>query len=164
MTREEFLANEIETYRKRIATYQAMITEWEKELGHAMTPPPEKAERSNPETKKKEGGGAGDPLGLVREMMFFGKSQPEAVKAFLQMVGFPLSTQMILDGIVKGGVKVGGKDPKQNLYTILERSSEFDRVGKGGFWGLNTWPGVGKKKSEDAVSEEKKAENGAPVQ
>jgi hypothetical protein len=157
MTREEFLLGEIDTYRKRIATYQAMVAEWEKELGHVSTPAPEKPATTQPNSDTKKPG-AGNPLSLIHGMVFFGKSQPEAVKAFLQMVGYPLSTQVILEGIEKGGVKVGGKDPKQNLYTILERSGEFGRVGKGGIWGLTTWPGVSKKNSDEGTNGEKKAE------
>ena len=99
MTREEFLAQEIETYRKKIDTFQAMIAEWEKELGHTST------SSSNSGTLEPSGGKktptSGDPLSMIHGMVFFGKSQPDAAKAFLEMVHYPLTTQQILDGIEK---------------------------------------------------------------
>ncbi|HEX4039007.1 MAG TPA: hypothetical protein VHX37_13185 [Acidobacteriaceae bacterium] len=155
MTREEFLTREIESYRKKIELYQAMIAEWERELGK---PGPLSAPVDSSSTSPTKKPAGGDPLSLIQGMVFFGKSQPEAAKAFLQMVGYPLGTQVLVDGIIKGGVKIGGKDPKQNLYTILERSPDFGRVGRGGIWGLTSWPGVAKKNSE-SLSEESSSED-----
>lgn len=153
MTREEFLAQEIETYRKKIDTFQAMIAEWEKELGHTST------SSSNSGTLEPSGGKktptSGDPLSMIHGMVFFGKSQPDAAKAFLEMVHYPLTTQQILDGIEKGGLAVGGKTPatkKQNLYTILDRNEEFIRVRKG-TWALVGWPGVPKKSVAEPEAE-----------
>jgi predicted glycosyl hydrolase (DUF1957 family) len=48
---------------------------------------------------------------MIRDWQFFNKSQPEAAKAVLEIVGHPLRTQQIIDAIEKGGVKVGGKRP-----------------------------------------------------
>jgi hypothetical protein len=159
MTREEFLAQEIENYRKKIDTYQAMIAEWQRELG--QTPAvPQSAAASTADGKKPVGG---DPLALIQGMVFFGKSQPEAAKAFLEMVRYPLTTDQILEGIEKGGLSVGGKNPsakKQNLYTILERSQDFVRVRKG-TWALVGWPGVPKKSAPESEAEEKKPQDEA---
>ena len=97
-------------------------------------------------------------------MVFFGKSQPEAAKAFLEMVKYPLTTAQILEGIEKGGLSVGGKTPaskKQNLYTILDRNQEFVRVQKG-TWALVGWPGVPKKSISDPEVEEKKQSDKQP--
>jgi len=111
-----------------------------------------------PLDKKKHG--AGEPISLVREYQFFGKSQPEAAKMFLEMVGHPLRTSEIIEGIEKGGVKVGGKTPKAkktNFYTILYRSEGFGSAGKDA-WGLTSWPGVKKDKEDkdgDAKEEKK---------
>jgi hypothetical protein len=160
MTREDFLAREIEAYRKKIELYQAMISEWERELGKpSPQATPADSQQQPPAAKK---AASGDPLSLIHGMVFFGKSQSQAAKAFLQMVGYPLSTQVILEGIEKGGVKVGGKDPKQNLYTILERSPEFERVRRGGIWALATWPGVAKKPLEVPLPEEESSSEEEP--
>jgi hypothetical protein len=66
------------------------------------------------------------------------------------MVGHPLRTSEIIEGIEKGGVKVGGNTPKAkktNFYTILHRSDGFGLAGKDA-WGLTIWPGVKKEKEE----------------
>jgi hypothetical protein len=155
MTREEFLRQEIEKYRRKIATYEVMIGEWESELGLASG----QAQLTQPEgaTSKKNGSGS-DPLSLIPGLIFYRKSQPEAAKGFLEMVGYPLSTSQILEAIEKGGVTVGGKTPtakKQNLYTILHRSSDFGLVKKD-TWGIVGWPGVTKKADEEADQKDKK--------
>ena len=150
MTREEFIRQEIETYRRRIDVYQALILEWERELGSTGTRGTPGADTSDQNGKGKASP-SGDPISLVQGMVFFNKSQPDAAKAFLQMVGYPLATGQILVGIEKGGVKVGGKNEtvkKQNLYTILNRSGEFGRVARD-TWGVIGWPGVTKGKTAD---------------
>jgi hypothetical protein len=161
MTREDFIAQEIEAYRKKIETYQAMIAEWEKELGRT-SPTPGNGGTSEPSGTKKAPV-AGDPLSMIHGMVFFGKSQPEAAKAFLEMVHYPLTTIQILQGIEKGGVPVGGKTPvakKQNLYTILDRSSELVRVGRG-TWAVAGWPGVPKRSVAEPEAEDKKNQKDA---
>lgn len=98
---------------------------------------------------------------MVKGMQFFNKSQPEAAKLFLEMVGYPLRTQDIIEGIEKGGVTIGGKTAKTkktNLYTILHRGDDFGLVRKD-TWGLTSWPGV--KKEKDAKVEEPAVENGS---
>jgi hypothetical protein len=145
MTREDFLRQEIEKYKRKIATYEAMISEWQGELGASaeINPQDHNADASG----KKKVAGTGDPLATIPGMIFFGKSQPEAAKHYLGMVGYPLTTDQILAGIEKGGLTVGGKTPvakKQNLYTILNRSSEFARVRKD-TWAFVGWAGVPKK-------------------
>lgn len=159
----ELLQRMITDYRKKIELYQAMIAEWERELGIAPNNGNASARESGPEsgTKKKEQ--AGDILGMIREWQFFNKSQPEASRAVLEIVGHPLRTQQIIDAIEKGGVKVGGKTPKdkkQNFYTILNRSRDLGRAAKD-TWGLLTWPGVTKADSEDSDEAEgtKKADD-----
>jgi hypothetical protein len=158
MTREEFLAQEIETYRRKINTYQAMIAEWEREIGQAPhSPNGGPAEGDN----SKRTPASGTPVSLIHGMVFFGKSQPDAAKAFLEMVRYPLTTAQILEGIEKGGVPVGGKTAvakKQNLYTILDRNQEFVRVSKG-TWALVGWPGVPKKSIGEPEVEQKKQQS-----
>ena len=160
MTREEWLRQEIATYKKRVETFLAMIAEWERELasdGGPMRPP---APADTPISNKKKLENGQSPAALVQGMVFFNKSQPEASKAFLEMVGYPLTTPQIIEGIERGGVRVGGqttKAKKMNLYTILHRSPDFALVGKD-TWGLTGWPGVPKKTTEESDKGDDKEE------
>jgi hypothetical protein len=147
MTREEWIRQEIERYRRRIETYLAVIAEWETELGM----PHQRHEPQNggpaPDGGAKRTPAGDDPIASIPGMIFFGKSQPEASRMLLERVSYPLTTGQVLSGIEKGGVKVGGKTEsakKVNLYTILNRSPEFARVARD-TWGLVGWPGVAKK-------------------
>src|ERR1700686_3458172 len=146
MNREEMLRQMIENYRRKIDTYQSMIQEWETELGlNGKSHGPDTFVTLDKKTQ-----GAVEPVALVRQYQFFGKSQPDAAKLFLEMVRHPLRTSEIIEGIEKGGVKVGGKTPKDkktNLYTILHRGEDFGLAGKDA-WGLTSWPGVKKEKEE----------------
>lgn len=84
-------------------------------------------------------GEAADPLTVVYPGMFFGKSQPQAVKLLLERVKRPLKTRFMLECLEKGGMKVGGKKPAVNLWGVLDRDSEtFILVPKAG-WGLVEW-------------------------
>lgn len=149
MTREEMLLSMIADYRRKIEIYQTMIGEWERELGGTGgTPLPSVGMNGSGTASLKKTGDTGDDvLTNVREYQFFGKSQPDAAKLMLEMVGYPLKTPVLLAGLAKGGVKVGGKtdkEQKQNLYTILQRSSDIVRVARD-TWGIGGWPGVPKK-------------------
>ena len=161
MTHEEWLRQEIDKYRRKVETYQAMISEWEGELGISASP--RLQGESVDAMGKKKSPGASDPLSLVHGMIFFNKSQSEAAKAFLEMVGYPLKTGLILEAVEKGGLKVGGKTAaakKQNFYTILHRSPEFGLVTKD-TWGLVSWPGVTKRAAEEIEQEGEKKDNGS---
>lgn len=166
MDKSEILRQMIAEKQRLIELYQAMIADWEKELGIATTgPSANQAGDSGTKTSAKPGSG-GDLLGLVREYEFFRKSQPEAAKAFLEKVGHPVKTQVILEAIQKGGLTVGGKEESKrlNLYTILHRSADFGLAGKDA-WGLVGWPGVAKKEKEtngDAATEKKEKEKRSP--
>jgi hypothetical protein len=158
MMREDFLRQEIERYRKKIDTYRAMISEWESELG--IVGGALQAPISGDSTAKKKDSGVADPLSLVQEMIFFRKSQPEAAKALLEMVGYPLKTSVMLEAVEKGGVTVGGKTQaakKQNFYTSLHRSPDF-ALAKKDMWGLVIW-GLTKKASEEEESQDDSKKN-----
>jgi len=147
MDRSDLLKQMISEYRGKVATYQAMIAEWERELGLPVT-----AHTSN-------GASAGQDRGIsveVQPWQFMGKSQPEAAKVLLNLVKHPLTTEEIVDGIQRGGVQVKGK--KNTFYAILNRSEEFARFGRN-TWGLADWPGRKsfKKKRDEKVPEKVKA-------
>jgi hypothetical protein len=156
MDRKQILQQMIEEYRRKIDTYQSMIREWEAEVGlNGSKGIGMEVYLPAPEHRKSE---AGDPISIVREFQFYNKSQPDAAKMLLEMVGHPLKTNIIIEGIEKGGVKVGGKtakDKKTNLYTILHRGEDFALVGKDA-WGLATWPGAKKDAKNEEEKEEKK--------
>lgn len=151
MDKREMLQGMIDEYRRKIETYQTMVAEWERELGGSVAISPARDNAGNT-TKNPPAGG--EVLDLVREFQFYGKSQPEAAKMLLEVVGHPVKTGVILAGIEKGGLTVGGKgetEKKQNLYTILRRSKDFGRIARD-TWGLVGWPGV-KRKAEAAKGE-----------
>lgn len=81
-----------------------------------------------------------DPLSVVYPGMFFGKSQPQAVKALLERVKpRPLKTRLVLEALAKGGAPIGGKKPSVNLWGVLNRNQDtFILVPKAG-WGLVDW-------------------------
>lgn len=149
MDRAEMLQQMIADYRRKIELYQAMIAEWERELGRGSVQPEIKHPNIPAGTSKN--GSESDPVSMVKEWQFYGKSQVEAAKMLLELVKHPLSTNHILEGIEKGGVKIGGKterDRKTNFYTILHRSKEFVRIARD-TWALSTWPGVSKKNADE---------------
>src|ERR1035438_889207 len=161
MTREDSLREEIEKYKKKVLAYQAMITEWEGELG-IVGSVQQFAPVGDSIGKKKDPGTTADPLALVQDMVFFRKSQPEAAKAFLEMVHYPLKTGLMLEAVEKGGVTVGGKTQaakKQNFYTSLHRSPDF-ALAKKDTWGLVGWGLTKKASEEDSAQEEEGRKNG----
>src|SRR5437016_4262290 len=101
MTRDEFIRQEIEKYRRKIAMYEGMIAEWESELG--LSAGQAQSIRPDGATSKKSGSGSVDLLSMIPGLIFYRKSQPEAAKGFLEMVGYPLTTSQILEAIEKGG-------------------------------------------------------------
>ena len=75
----------------------------------------------------------------------------------LELVGHPLSIGTLLEGLEKGGAKIGGKtvaEKRQNLSTVLARSGRFGRAARG-TWGLPSWPHITpvKKAEENGVDE-----------
>jgi hypothetical protein len=155
MTREEVLRQEIDKYKRKVETYQSMISEWESELG--VQPSGHLANQASGSVSRKPAQDTGDPLALIQGMIFFNKSQSEAAKTFLEMVGYPLKTALLLEAVEKGGLKIGGKTAtakKQNFYTILHRSADVGLAAKD-TWGLVTWPGVSKKAEVEAEAESK---------
>lgn len=164
MDKTELLQQMIAEKRKQIEIYEAMIAEWEKELGAPTTIGATSVRAANgADNKPSKAVVGGDLVGMVQEYEFYRKSQPEAAKAFLEKVGHPVKTQVILDAIQKGGVTVGGKEESRrlNLYTILHRSADFGLAGKDA-WGLVSWPGVTKKEKEGSTEGEKKDKDAGP--
>jgi hypothetical protein len=135
------LSDMIAKCRRKIEFLDATITELESELN---------GDPAKPDS----------PLSLVREREFYDKSQPEAVELLLHILGFPLSTDQIVECLEKGGIKLRGcnaKEKNEKLYTILVKSGSFGRAAKN-TWGLRNWPGVGKAVNTRRRDEERHAE------
>lgn len=81
-----------------------------------------------------------DPLAGVFAGQFFGKSQPQAARAFLETTKpRPMPTKVIVQALEKGGAPVGGKNKATNLWGVLNRNQkDFILVPKAG-WGLVEW-------------------------
>jgi hypothetical protein len=153
MDRPSMLRQMIADYKTKIQTYQTMIAEWERELGTSNGAGATPVVAAPVESGKKAAGGTVSTM--VREWQFYGKSQPEAARLLLELVSHPLTTTQIMEGMEKGGVKVGGKtdrDRKMNLYTILRRSDDFVRIARD-TWALPSWPGVPTKDAADEEQE-----------
>jgi hypothetical protein len=150
MDRAEVIRQMIAEKQRQIELFEAMIAEWEKELGQSSSG--RVTDKGDEQvTKIKPTPMSGDIVALVRNFQFFNHTQTEAAKSLLELVGHPLTTDEIMAGIEKGGVKLGGKTPKdkkQNFYTILNRSKEFGRAARN-TWGLVSWPGITKDEKDE---------------
>src|ERR1700693_4989860 len=148
----------IQKYRTQVETLQTVIRQLEAELPggaeNASTIPTEQVANNKPANVAV----GADPLAKVREWQFSNMSQVDAAEKFLEMATFPLSIADVLEGLEKGGVKIGGKNAaerRQNLATVLARSGKFGRAARG-TWGLPTWKNItpvksktGREKDED---------------
>lgn len=155
MTRDEWLRQEIDGFRKKIETYQAFIAEYEQQLGGGTT----QSQLSSSAVNGGKIAPGDDPFAWIVGMIFFNKTQTEAAKLVLEKVGYPLTTTQLMAAVEKGGLKIGGKTDtarKQNFYTILNRGSEFGRA-KPDTWGLVGWSGIPKKAADDDADAESKA-------
>ena len=155
MDKAEILRQMIAEKQRQIELYQAMIGEWERELGGSTSA---SSVIAAVPTVAKEQSVGGDALSVVREYEFHNKSQTEAARIVLERVGYPLSTQQIMDAISRGGLSVGGKTPqtqKTNLYTILHRSKENFGLAAKDRWGLRGWKGIPKWEGKEENGTEK---------
>ncbi len=163
----------IQKYKQQLESLPVVIRQLEAELGETQ-PVVGVADTGSaaptPATKRKAA--TADPLSLVREWHFFNKPQPDAAEELLELIGHPLSIGVLVDGLEKGGAKIGGKtaaEKRQNLATVLARSGRFGRAGRG-TWGLPNWPHItpvkrgeengGEPDAEKALDAAKSEENG----
>jgi hypothetical protein len=152
----------IQKYRGQVESLNATIRTLEAELGeqpgaNSQTGQEDHAGTNQGSVKPPRHPSA-DPLADVREWQFFNKSQPDGAEELLELVGHPLSIGVLLDGLEKGGAKIGGKTPaekKQNLATVLARSGRFGRAARG-TWGLPNWPHITPVKRGDEAEPEGK--------
>ncbi len=89
-------------------------------------------------------------LGTIRPDEYFGLSQGQAAKKYLQQVGYAAHIEEIIKGITRGGVKVAGNSTR-NLYIALVRNTtDFVLVGANTFGLREFYPHLrrGKKESK----------------
>jgi len=55
---------------------------------------------------------------------FYGMTQTQAARAYLQRVKRAVSIEQIVDALQRGGAQLGGADPKKTLYVSLARHPE----------------------------------------
>lgn len=155
--RAELLRQMIAEKERLIELYHAMIGEWRREIGEGG--PVAAGATQSAVSAGREPIGGGDPISTVREFEFHNKSQTEAARIVLDRVGYPLTTQQIIDAIARGGVNVGGKTPqaqKTNFYTILHRSKKDFGLAAKDRWGLRGWKGIPKREGKDENGDEPK--------
>lgn len=147
----------IQKYKQQVESLNVVIRQLEAELGQAIPQVSQSGQSTEPSgaTSKKQTQ-SGDPLENVREWQFFNKSQPDGAEQLLELVGHPLSIGVLLEGLEKGGAKIGGKsasEKRQNLSTVLARSGRFGKAARG-TWGLPNWPHITPvKKAEENGSD-----------
>src|ERR1700722_13039252 len=68
------------------------------------------------------------PLSFLRPDEFFGMSQSDAAKAYLEKVGHAITLDELLEALQKGGANVGGVEPRKTLYVSLARNPRKEFV------------------------------------
>lgn len=89
-------------------------------------------------------------LGTIRPDEYFGLSQGQAAKKYLQKVGHAAHIEEIMKGITQGGIRVAGNSTR-NLYIALVRNTtDFVLVGTNTFGLREFYPHLkrGKKESK----------------
>jgi len=160
----------IQKYKQQVESLNFTIRQLEAELGQS---PEQNVQTAHGQLSDVTGGTpkqrqphSVDPLSVVREWQFFNKSQPDGAEQLLELVGHPLSIGILLEGLEKGGAKIGGKtdaEKRQNLSTVLARSGRFGRAARG-TWGLPNWPHITPvKKAEENGSDSEETATTAEV-
>jgi HB1, ASXL, restriction endonuclease HTH domain len=85
--------------------------------------------------------GANNVNEIVRPGDFFGQTQVQATRQFLERCKQPATLQEIASALHRGKVTdrlIEGPGPLRNLSSVLSRSDEFISVARGR-WGLREW-------------------------
>ena len=61
----------------------------------------------------------------------YDKSQSEAAKNYLRMVGHSISFEELVDALIQGGARLGGVDGKKTLYVSLARNPKKELLWRG---------------------------------
>jgi hypothetical protein len=88
---------------------------------------------------------------------FFGMSQSDAAKAFLEKVGHAVTLDELVAGLKAGACKVGGADPKRTLYISLVRNvREFVPTGNNSIGLRKFYPNTAKPSSAGVKKKKKR--------
>lgn len=124
---------ELEPLIKDVQAYDPMIRQLEHDLGEpssikpfALTVPgvdvgADKAAAQPPKDDPRE----------IRPDEFFGLSQTDAARAYLQRVGRAIPFSELVSALQRGGATLGGKNPEKTLQVSLARNPRKEFV----------WPG-----------------------
>lgn len=98
---------------------------------------------------------------FIRPDQFFGLSHTAATESYLKMVGYAVHLDQILDVLTKGGITIGGSDPKKNLYTELIRATKkFVLVSPYTFGLREFYPNLPKKSRKEATKKSRPKKRG----
>ncbi len=143
MATNDYLRQTLEHYRQQRQTQleeirrtEALIAHFERELGESASVEPSQtgiefvslaADLRSPEPRTVD----------IRPDEFFGMTQTQAAKAYLQRMKRAVSIDQIVEALKNGGAQLGGADPKKTLYVSLARNPERQFViPREGYFGL----------------------------
>jgi len=95
---------------------------------------------------------------------FFGMTQSQAAKAYLQRVKRAVSIDQIVEALRSGGAQLGGADPKKTLYVSLARNPQREFViPREGYFGLREfYPNLPKAASKPNNRNSRKLQKPGP--
>jgi hypothetical protein len=168
MANNDYLRQTLEHYRQQrqaqldeIRKTEALIAHFEKELGESASVEPTQtgiefvnlaADIRSPEPRTVD----------IRPDEFFGMTQTQAAKAYLQRMKRAVSIEHIVEALKNGGAQLGGADPKKTLYVSLARNPERQFViPREGYFGLREfYPNLAKTVSKPKGRKNKKIRRG----
>jgi hypothetical protein len=169
MPNNDYLRQTLEHYRQQrqaqieeIRKTEALIAHFEKELGEPASVEPSPTvgidfvnlavDLRSPEPRTVD----------IRPDEFYGMTQTQAAKAYLQRVKRAVSIDQIVEALRNGGAQLGGAEPKKTLYVSLARNPERQFViPREGYFGLREfYPTLPKAVSKPKNHKKKKIRRG----
>lgn len=99
----------------------------------------------------------------IRPDEFFGMTQSDAAKAYLERVGHAVSFEQLVGALKKGGCKVGGINPERTLYISLVRDVREFVPPQTGYIGLRKfYPNLKSKAVINGKAKKSKKKRGRP--
>jgi hypothetical protein len=137
------------------------IRQIQKQLGEAPEEPSElvAATPGTPAAQIKPATGhSGTVVYKPRPDEFFGMSQAEAARTYLEKIGHAVLLDDLLKAVTSGGCKVGGADPKKTFYIgLVQNKRDFVPTGNGYFGLRKFYPNMPKLGRPEGTAPSKKA-------
>lgn len=130
----------LQHYEKQYAELGLVITHLRRELG--MTEKSAPPSTGDPGQAAPNGAGTVNASELVTPGSLFGKTQVEAVRAFLELNRKAASLRDIAQALHRGGATedlIEGTGALRNLSSVLSRAKHVVVSVKHGYWGLVEW-------------------------